>query len=106
MKLWGMNELKMPQFSQDWDSQVNARLLREDGVYFCTDCDYSSSKKPNTVSHIQARHITGFEGYTCSACGSNCGTIRAFDTHLNRVHGTNIAKHFNMLDNFVAQGVH
>ena len=95
--------MKLPEFSQDWDAAVSAMMVKKEGLYFCTECSFSSSKKPNTVSHIQAKHLPGFEGYKCSLCGNICGTLRGFDTHLNRLHGTRLAKHFNLLENFTSQ---
>jgi len=96
-------EMKLPEFRQDWDAAVSAMMVKKDTLYFCTECPFSSSKKPNTVSHIQAKHLPGFEGYKCSLCGSVCGTLRGFDTHLSRTHGTRLAKHFNLLENFTSQ---
>jgi len=86
--------------SKDWDREVSIRMVKQDNVYLCEECPYSSKNKTSVVSHIQGKHLEDFCGYLCRMCGSNSGTYCGFEKHMSRQHSFSLAKK-NILDKYL-----
>ena len=93
-----LNHLSMDAFdcyadtSKDWDREVSIRMVKQDNIYLCEECPYSSKNKTSVVSHIQGKHLEDFCGYLCKMCGSNSGTYCGFEKHMSRQHSFSLAK--------------
>lgn len=55
------------------------------GLWFCLQCDFSSSKRGNVQSHVEAKHVIS-EGVPCGVCGTICPTRKALSMHFSRKH--------------------
>jgi len=86
--------------TKDWDREVSIRMVKQDNVYLCEECPYSSKNKTSVVSHIQGKHLEDFCGYLCRMCGSNSGTYCGFEKHMSRQHSFSLAKK-NILDKYL-----
>jgi len=78
--------------SKDWDREVSIRMVKQDNIYLCEECPYTSKNKTSVVSHIQGKHLEDFCGYMCKMCGSNSGTYCGFEKHMSRQHSFSLAK--------------
>jgi len=84
--------------NKDWDSVIENMLARESiqlsdsepckNLFVCQKplCRYQSVNRLNVVSHIQAKHLDNFPGFTCVLCGKHCPTLNAFARHMQRLH--------------------
>jgi len=74
----------------DWDSAIENLLAREPvkNWFVCQQpqCGYQSVNRLNVVSHIQAKHLEKFPGFTCVLCDKHCPTLNAFARHMQRLH--------------------
>jgi len=84
--------------NKDWDSAIENLLARESvqlsesepckNLFVCQKplCRYQSVNRLNVVSHIQAKHLNNFPGFSCVLCGKHCPTLNAFARHMQRLH--------------------
>ena len=56
----------------------------ESGVWNCTECDYSTTCKPDMTNHVEARHIDS--SVTCTICGIETKTRKSLKMHMFRRH--------------------
>ena len=68
------------------DSVVSSKIFKSpEGVFHCTDCDYSSRWENCLKIHIESKHVrTG--GFSCSLCEKVCPTRNALKVHCQRRH--------------------
>jgi hypothetical protein len=78
--------------TQDWDSLAGRLFMKKDAAYHCRHCDFTTAKKPNIVSHVQVRHLDGFEGYACAYCTVVSSSYRGFEQHVPK-HGIVLSKY-------------
>ena len=64
---------------------VQSRMVKESGVWSCTDCDYTSSNKGHLFNHIETKHVNS-SGYFCSVCNKFCASYNALKLHESRYH--------------------
>jgi len=62
-------------------------MTKQEGLWFCTECDYSTKKSSNLYEHIESRHCPT-SGYTCVVCAKFCPTRNAMRNHNVRYHQT------------------
>ena len=55
------------------------------GLWFCLQCNFSSNKKGNVQSHVEAKHVIT-QGVSCDVCGTICPTRKALSMHNFRKH--------------------
>jgi len=59
-----------------WESMLETFISRDHdrNRFLCISegCNFDSIKKCNVISHIQAKHLTGFPGYDCYYCDKKC----------------------------------
>lgn len=58
---------------------------REDGLWHCRLCEYSSKKTTNVRHHIESKHFQG-SGFNCPHCYQVCPTRNALNMHIHRKH--------------------
>ena len=56
-----------------------------ENMWKCSYCDYSSVKKCNTESHVEAMHLQT-SGFVCPYCQMICSTRKALSSHIGRRH--------------------
>ena len=78
--------------SKDWDREVSLRMVKQDNIYTCEECSYSSKNKTSVISHIQGKHLDDFCGYLCKVCGTSSGTYCGLEKHMSRQHSYSLAK--------------
>jgi len=66
---------------------IRSKMTKQEGLWFCTDCDYSTKKSSNLYEHIESRHCPT-SGYTCVVCAKFCPTRNAMRNHNVRYHQT------------------
>jgi len=69
------------------DQIIRSKMTKHDGIWMCTDCDYTTKKSSNLYEHIESRHCTS-AGYTCEICAKFCPTRNAMRNHNVRYHQT------------------
>ena len=60
-------------------------ILKSDGVWWCSECNYSSPKRCNVREHMESKHLFGSET-SCNVCAQVCPTSGALRKHLLRNH--------------------
>ncbi|XP_023319873.1 protein tramtrack, beta isoform isoform X14 [Eurytemora carolleeae] len=75
------------------DSVVSSKIFKSpEGVFHCTDCDYSSRWENCLKIHIESKHVrTG--GFSCSLCEKVCPTRNALKVHCQRRHKPDLPTH-------------
>ena len=58
---------------------------RDDGIWHCQLCDYSSKYTTRVQDHIEAQHFQS-DGYQCHMCQKYCSTKNALKCHIYRYH--------------------
>ena len=64
------------------------------GLWFCLQCNFSSNKKGNVHSHVEAKHVIS-QGVSCDVCGTICPTRKALSMHNSRKHRVLWIFHWN-----------
>ena len=67
------------------EEMINAKMLKAEGSWVCTECDYTSKKNYNVYEHIESKHVKGPE-YMCEECNIVCPTRKALRCHIGRYH--------------------
>lgn len=61
------------------------KLQRQNGLYHCPNCEYSSPVVTNVRYHFNSKHCM-VKPFSCGFCGSTFGTLVQRDNHVRRVH--------------------
>ncbi|OQR66257.1 zinc finger protein-like [Tropilaelaps mercedesae] len=61
------------------------KLRRQNGLYFCPGCEYSSPVVTNVRYHFNSKHCL-VKPFQCGFCGSAFGTLVQRDNHVRRLH--------------------
>jgi len=72
---------------EDVELIIRSKMTKQDGIWLCTDCDYTTKKSSNLYEHIESRHCPT-AGYTCGVCAKFCPTRNAMRNHNVRYHQT------------------
>ena len=67
--------------------KIEAMLKKEDYLWRCTVCEYSSRAKTHLKEHVEA-HIESLR-YPCNYCGKVIGSTNALKKHILRSHNHN-----------------
>ena len=67
------------------EEMINSKMLKAEGSWVCTVCDYTSKKNYNMYEHIESKHVKG-PGYMCEECNIVCPTRKALRCHIGRYH--------------------
>jgi len=65
--------------------EVSSMMIKENGTWWCKNCNYSSNIKSRTWEHIEAIHVK-CSGYTCPICEKVSPSYAAFKMHKSRYH--------------------
>merc|ERR1712059_77293 len=60
----------------DFDRLIRSKMVKSEGMWQCTECQYSTKKSSNLFEHIESRHCPS-QGYTCAICNKFCPTRNA-----------------------------
>ena len=69
------------------DQLIRSKMIKDQGSWMCTDCQYVTKKSSNPYEHIESRHCST-SGYTCDICAKFCPTRNAMRNHNVRYHQT------------------
>jgi len=70
--------------ASEQDAQVSSLMKKmDDGIWFCTECDYTSKEHSNLKDHIERHHIPGFS-LKCEKCYKALKSSKAFQCHIKR----------------------
>jgi len=72
---------------QEVEQIIRSKMTKQQGIWLCTDCDYTTKKSSNLYEHIESRHCPT-AGYTCGICAKFCPTRNAMRNHNVRYHQT------------------
>lgn len=75
-------------------------IKRQDGLWHCTICEYSSYYTTSVSRHIESRHLEASQ-YMCKLCHKICANRNALKCHNYQYHSSN--KHWTifLLTDFV-----
>ena len=59
------------------------KIVKDEGNWYCRECNYVSKKKSNVMSHVESVHLPTQE-FSCRLCGKVCLTKNALSCHLRR----------------------
>ena len=54
-------------------------------MWQCYHCNYSSIKKFNTESHVEAKHLQN-SGFVCPYCQNICSSKKTLSNHISKKH--------------------
>jgi len=76
----------MPIQAADGNKDLALEYMQKDvnGIWRCTNCDYSSNNNHNLRNHIEAKHL--FLKYSCDHCSKTCPTKIALYMHNRKYH--------------------
>ena len=60
-------------------------MWKQDGIWACTDCDYTSKNNSNVYEHIEGKHVSN-PGYICLLYNKICSIRKALRCHKYRNH--------------------
>ena len=63
----------------------NKMIRNSEGLYQCTDCNYSTKYSNTCRNHIESKHLST-SGFRCKFCSAFCPTRHALTTHIGRKH--------------------
>jgi len=64
---------------------IKSKMMKLEGTWQCSDCQYSTKKSSNLYEHIEAKHVQS-DGHTCPICLKFCATKNALRNHNVRYH--------------------
>jgi len=76
----------------DWKEETQRRMVKGEGGWFCSDCNYTSKVKNLLLSHVQSQHLPGFPGFKCGLCGAHSTTYSGLEKHTSRQHSISLSK--------------
>jgi hypothetical protein len=50
-------------------ADISSNMWKQDKLWYCQKCSYSSNHKGHVFEHVEAKHIEHHPGYECSYCG-------------------------------------
>ena len=71
----------------DIESQICAKMTKEDGIWSCRECIYTSRTKGHVYEHIEAKHVH-HGGYICPKCSKLLKTRASLRMHSKHYHST------------------
>ena len=66
------------------DREMRDKMWKtQEGLWQCSDCNYTSQQPTNMRNHIEVHHMTS-QGYYCQHCDKFCRTKNALSLHRSR----------------------
>ena len=70
------------------DQMIESYIQKSEGLWCCSECDYRSRVRGDTVNHVESRHVSS--SVSCELCGVVTKTRKALKMHKFRNHRQNV----------------
>ena len=70
------------------DRMIESFILKREGLWCCSECDYHSRVRGDMVNHVESRHVSS--SVSCELCGVVTKTRKALKMHKFRNHRHNV----------------